>query len=109
MIDLSCETAHNLSDLCQYVPPGRDGTKTHLSTLLRWVLKGVRAADGRVVRLDALRLGGRWISARQALQRFAEALTPRAEAPAPIQTPRSPSKRQRAAEKAGQQLEAMGI
>jgi hypothetical protein len=108
MIDLARERAYNLSDLCQFVPPGRDGKKTHLSTLLRWILKGVRTATGQLVKLEALRLGGRWICTRESLQRFAEALTPHLDGD-PLSTPRTPGKRQRAAEAAGKQLEKVGI
>jgi hypothetical protein len=80
--------------------------KTHFSTVFRWALKGCRAPDGTVVRLEALRLGGRWVTSHEAVQRFALALTPCLEA---TPTPRSAGKRQKASERAGRELEKLGI
>jgi hypothetical protein len=58
--------------------------------------------------LEAVRLGGRWVTSREALQRFAERLTPDlGNRPAPA--PRTPTARRRAAEQAAKQLEALGI
>ena len=48
---------------------------THISTLLRHITKGVRLANGEVVRLEGARLGGRWITSVEAVQRFMERLT----------------------------------
>jgi hypothetical protein len=61
------------------------------------------------VRLEAIRLGGRWLTSREALQRFIERLTPDLDAVKPAPVPRSPGKRQRASEHAAQQLEKMGL
>jgi hypothetical protein len=109
MIDLSLEQPIPLAEACRLVPPGRGGAKTHLSTLLRWILRGVRAPGGGLVRLEALRLGGRWVTSREALQRFAEALTPCSDGQAPLETRRGRARRQRAAEQAERDLEAMGV
>jgi hypothetical protein len=102
-IDLSTETPVPLSDVRL---PGRDGKPIHFSTVFRWVVKGVRGPAGERVRLDALRIGGRWVTSASALQRFAEALTPQLDGGA---TPATPTQRQRAAERAGKELEALGI
>jgi hypothetical protein len=67
----------------------------------------VRAPSGDLVRLEAVRLGGRWLTSREALQRFAEALTPRLRDSSP--SPRSTAKRRRARERAAEQLEQIGI
>ncbi len=98
-----------LAAACTLVPPGRGGNKTHLSTLLRWITRGVRAIDGRVVRLEACRLGSRWMTSREALQRFSSALTLGCEDSPTTPAPRTPAQRGRAAERASRELEQMGV
>jgi hypothetical protein len=90
-----------------------------LSCVLRWVLDGVPGPDGRRVRLEALRLGGRWVTSAEALQRFGERLTPAGPAdaaPAPrprraraAPAPRSPAARTRDAAGADRDLDKLGI
>jgi hypothetical protein len=80
-----------------------------MSCVLRWVLTGTRALDGRVVRLEAIRLGGRWLTSIEALQRFAETLTPTFNEFGHAPAPRPPRKRQRASERAAKQLSKIGI
>ncbi len=110
MLDLTTEAPLTLAAACQLIPPGRGGKRTHLSTLIRWVTSGVKAPGGQIVRLEALRLGGKWVTSREALQRFAEALTPRLDAAAtPAPKTRTPGQARRAAEKAGEELERMGV
>jgi hypothetical protein len=53
-IDLMLERVYSFARAAQFVPPARNGLKTHISTLLRWATKGVRAPDGTIVRLEAL-------------------------------------------------------
>jgi hypothetical protein len=110
VIDLAVETAIPLKDAARLVPPGRNGRKTHLSTLIRWITIGARSPAGERVRLEAVRLGGRWLTSREALQRFAAALTPVADCPpAPAPPPRTPAARRRATERAGRELERLGF
>jgi hypothetical protein len=71
---LLSETVLNLSAAARSLP-GRDGKKVHAATLTRWALAGVVGASGERVRLEAVRIGGRWITSREALERFAERLT----------------------------------
>jgi hypothetical protein len=108
MIDLNAESSLSLSQAARLLPPGRRGRPATLSCLLRWVLSGTKAPDGRIVKLEALRLGARWVTSREAIQRFAEALTPRLDA-GPAPTPRSPGRRRRASERAAAELERAGI
>src|SRR5215471_11513255 len=108
MLDLTTETPIPLKAACALVPPARSGKRCHLSTLLRWILKGAKGPGGECVRLEAARLGNRWFTSREALQRFAERLTPQFDA-APAAAPRTPTARRRAAERAGQELEKLGI
>ena len=110
MIDLSVEQPIPLAKACQFVPPARQGRRTHLSTLLRWIQKGAKAPDGTTLRLEAVRIGGRWMTSRAALQRFAEALTPNLGAvdSAPVLV-RTEAKRRKASEKAAVELAKVGI
>jgi hypothetical protein len=108
MIDLRHETTCSLSQAAKLLPPGRRGRPVSLSCLLRWVLDGVRTPNGPV-RLEAVRLGGRWITSLEALQRFAAAQTPTLGAD-PINPVTRPSVvRQRASETAARQLDKLGI
>jgi hypothetical protein len=107
-IDISSEHTISLTEACQSLPKGRRGRQPHLSCLLRWITKGSRSPDGRRVRLEAVRLGGRWITSREALTRFAEALTPRFHDQA-SPAPRSRRKRQAANDRAERITEAAGI
>ena len=65
------ESLISLSEALDLLPPARRNKRPHLSRLLRWILDGVNG-----VRLEAIRLGGRWVTSREALQRFCERLTP---------------------------------
>jgi hypothetical protein len=108
LLDLISEKALPLAEACRIVPPARDGKKTHLSTILRWILRGAKSPTGEMVKLEALRIGSRWVTSREAIQRFAERLTPRLDgqtAPAP----HTPTQRQRAADRAAKELEKAGI
>jgi Protein of unknown function (DUF1580) len=113
MIDLTSERLIRLSEAARLIPAARGGKRTHESTILRWILSGAKAPDGSTVRLEGLRVGGKWHTTHEAMQRFAEALTPdlrshedHAQRP---RIPRAPSRRQRAADRAGRELEKLGI
>jgi hypothetical protein len=108
VIDLATETKIPLALAAAETPPARNGKKTHISTILRWILHGAKAPDGSRVRLEALRLGGRWFTTREAIQRFAAALTPRLGGTA-FPCPRSAGARSRASERAEAELRRMGI
>jgi hypothetical protein len=108
VIDLTTETPIPLAAAAKLLPAARNGKRCHLSTLLRWILRGCRGPDGTLIRLEGARLGDRWVTSREALQRFAEALTPRlGDPPAPV--PRTPDRRRKASERAAKELEAAGL
>jgi hypothetical protein len=110
MLDVSSEFTISLTQAARLLPPGRRGRPVSLSCLLRWVLAGATGPSGERVRLEAVRLGGRWVTSREALQRFAERLTPRLDAPQETPpNPRTPGRRQRASERAAAELERLGI
>src|SRR5260370_41637777 len=104
MIDISKESALSLSDAAKLIPPSRKGRPTHVATLTRWILHGVRG-----VQLDGARIGGRWVTSREALDRFSAALT---AARLPGDQPRSlkqlTATRQRELERVDRELQALG-
>ena len=108
MIDLATETKIPLAVAASETPPARSGKRTHLSTILRWIRRGAKAPDGSRVRLEGLRLGSRWFTSREALQRFAERLTPRLGGD-DSGAPRSPTGRRRATERAAVELDKIGL
>jgi hypothetical protein len=108
MIDLSAENPIRLEEAARLAGRGRGGRPIHMSTVLRWIQRGAVGPAGERVRLEGCRLGSHWVTSREALQRFAERLTPRLEgnsAPAL----RSPGKRQLASERAAAVLKKLGI
>jgi hypothetical protein len=89
-------------------PSTRQGRPLHPSTVLRWMLSGVRTANGRTVRLEAVRLGGRWVTSAAAYRRFVVAQTPTLDETPPLHVP-TPTQRAKAAERAGRQLDKIGL
>lgn len=107
MIDLATEQTISLGQAARLLPPGRGGRPVTLSCVLRWILNGASSPSGELVRLEAIRIGGRWCTSTQALQRFAQALTPNLGDTPP--SPRTSAARHRASDRAAQHLEQIGI
>jgi len=106
MIDICTEPLIRLTDAARLAGPGRGNRPRHLSTILRWILDGVKTPSG-FIKLEAVRIGSKWMTSAQAVQRFVEALTPTTnEGPAPS---RSPTARKLASDSAKRQLEQLGI
>jgi hypothetical protein len=113
---LTEETLISLSQAAARFPGHRGAERLHPATLTRWILKGVLAVDGRRVKLEAVRLGCRWLTSEPALQRFADALSappddsasPGDRTPSDPNPPRSPTARKKASERADAELRAMG-
>jgi hypothetical protein len=104
------ETIVSFAQAAKRLPPGRKSRPTSPGTIWRWSREGVRAADGRVVILESCRIGGRSVTSVEALARFSAALTVQTEqSNDEIPTPRTPGQRERAAERAGKELEKLGI
>lgn len=83
----------------------RDGKPTHSSTVTRWATKGVKLADGQVIKLESFRLNGRLVTSRQAIIRFIQAQQTLLSSPETKQP--TPTQLNRAAEKATQQLDTI--
>ena len=107
MIDLKTESPLSLAQAARLVPPTRLDKQVHVSTILRWISHGVRG-----VRLEAVRIGVRWVTTHEALERFSAALTAQHfSPPSPIGTSsrQDTSRRQRQQERVEEQLSALGI
>jgi len=74
-------------------------------TVERWVRQGVKL-HGRTVKLEAVQVGVRWTTSREAVARFLAALQPPADPPPPVA---SPAVRKRKAAKALAELRKMGV
>lgn len=68
---------------------------------------GTRSASGTLIKLEAARVGGRWLTSRAAIERFLAALTDSSPTPIP-QTSRSETKRRKVIEAANAKLAAAG-
>ena len=108
MIDTATESLLSLAQAAPLFPPGRNGSRPTIGCFTRWILKGVKGPTGELVRLEAVRLGGKWVTSREAIQRFAERLTPRLD-DEPSAAPRTSNQRRSASEAAARELEQMGI
>lgn len=119
---LECEKVLSLSDLARALPMV-SGKRIHQSTIWRWALKGSRG-----VKLEALKLGSRYLSSLEAVERYGRAVSEasavilaerqslrqqsaksladsaKAEAPKP-----SSALRRRQIERANRELDAAGI
>jgi hypothetical protein len=109
MLDLTNETPITLAQTAARLPPNRLDRPVTASCVLRWVLSGVRVPGGGRIRLEAVRLGGRWLTSVEALERFAERQTPGLDAPKNGAPPRPPASRRRASERAERELGRIGI
>jgi len=100
-----CDRLLTLSQAAALIP-GRQRSRVHASTLARWISRGVRAPDGRRIRLRAVRLASRWQTTQAWIDEFAAALTPNfTDADEPV---RSERQRHRASHLAGKRLAEMG-
>jgi hypothetical protein len=95
-------------------PATRGTGRLHSSTMWRWIKKGICAADGRRVFLEAARISNRYLTSEPALLRFAaaqsEAEQARAEQQAEaVPAPRTQTQRKRAADRAAAELAKLGL
>jgi hypothetical protein len=110
-IDVTAEETLTLDQAAAMLPAGRNGARPTFGCVLRWVLEGARPVgpdgkpNGEKIRLDAVRLGGRWITSCEAINRFVDRLTPRLDGAAVAPKLRAPAKRARSSEHAAEELE----
>ena len=107
---LLAETLISFAQAARLIPPSRRGRPVSPSCVWRWHRSGVKLPDGRVVRLEALKLINRFLTSVQAVHRFIRAQQPEAgPAPGPrepARMTRTPGRRQRDSEHALEQLRA---
>jgi hypothetical protein len=85
----------------------RQGKPTHASTIARWALIGIKLPDGRVLKLESLRLNGRLCTSKEAVYRFVQSQNERATS-VPPEAP-TLSERTLAKKAASKQLDDLGI
>ena|SRR5580700_7663185 len=109
---LLSETIISLSEAARRLPAYRGSGRASPSTIWRWISKGVKLPNGEKILLEAVRLGGHWLTTVEAMARFAERQTAVFQ-PEPDPTPRTlfrtPLQRLRASEQAARELEKTGI
>jgi Protein of unknown function (DUF1580) len=108
MIDLSTETLLSFAQAAKRLPGHRDGKPIDPSTVWRWCRRGCKAPDGTVVKLEAVRVGGRSVTSAEALQRFSDALAGE-PAEAADRRRRSPTRREQATARAQRKLQELRI
>ena len=87
----------------------RAGRPCHPATLSRWCIAGVRARDGRRVKLEHFRGAGKLMTSQPAIFRFLAAQQDPAESAEPSTIPLpTPTQRRRAIEAASREMEAAG-
>jgi hypothetical protein len=74
-VDPSTEKLRSFAEAARRLPALRGGKPVNPSTVWRWTRRGVRARDGRIVRLEAIRVGGTCCTSDEALLRFFRALS----------------------------------
>jgi hypothetical protein len=101
MIDITTEQLITLEDAAARIPPGRGGRPCNPSTVYRWILSR---------KLEGTRIGNRWLTSVEALQRHSEreTLAVLGAKPAP-QIPVQTKGRRKAIERAEREAELIGI
>ncbi len=101
MIDTTLEELISLETGAKVYPPGRNGRNRHVSYLIRGITRGINGH-----RLEAVRDGSRWLTSREALQRWMELQTAAVLGDSP---PADRPSRREAAERADATLVAAGF
>ena len=104
MIDLSNETILSLSEATHEVPRGRGNKRVHSSTLYRWATRGVAGT-----KLEAVRVGGLFVTSSEALNRFFRRLNSQVDERSEYATAAEKRQREREIKQAERRLSAKGI
>ena len=84
------------------------GRAVHPSTVSRWVARGL-LLNGKRVRLEGVRVGFRWFTTAEAVERFLAACGGGGVTTRPAPHPASPASRMRASRLVDAKLDAAGI
>lgn len=104
MIDISSEKLLTPAEIVQHIPRRRAGKKCNIATIYRWMTDGVRG-----VKLEHLCVGGTRCTSLEALQRFFDLLTARAERQPTEQPQRLTKSRRKQIEAAERRLAKAGV
>lgn len=72
---LNGEPLIGLAAAGRLLPGHRANRHVDGATIWRWITKGSKSTSGGIVRLEAVRVGGRWVTSAGAIRRFVDALT----------------------------------
>jgi hypothetical protein len=103
-VNLKTETVVDLNQASRYLGLGRNRRPMHLSTLVRAITRGVKGH-----RLEALRIGNRWLTSIEALQRWGERQAAASASPVGESPHRTSAARRRSDERAAAELDRRGI
>lgn len=67
---LLSERLISFAQAARLIPPSRQGRPVSPSCIWRWHRSGVKTPDGRIVRLEALKLVHRFVTTEEAVRRF---------------------------------------
>ena len=100
----------SMTEAARLFPSSKGDLPTHPSTVSRWLTTGVKVADNRFIRLEAIRFPSGWKVTREAIDVFLSRLTVVApgEAEEPAQAPTSRT-RQAELDRVDRELDAAGI
>jgi hypothetical protein len=103
-LPMNGEKLETLKEIARHYPSTKNAAKRmHPATLTRRILKGCRSlATGRIVRLEAIREGPRWLTSWEAIERF------HAKLAAPVDEETQAEEASDRAIEAGKILERMG-
>lgn len=97
-----------VSQVCRRLPGARGARHVTPSTVTRWILTGCPARDGRRVRLNAIRVGGRWMIRPADLDGFFTALAAETAEPPVVQQTKKTEQRRRSSQRAADELARRG-
>lgn len=100
------ETLLTLTEVARRLPsPRGNGKRMHYTAILRRIVRGTRNVfTGRVVKLEAIRDGGRYLTSEEALARYHAALSP-----PPAARPMTPKQRAKRTARVNAACDAAGI
>lgn len=67
---LTTDKLISLTEVCALLPGARGAKRLHRQTIARWIEKGVKGKSGERVKLEAKRVGHRWLTTAAAVEVF---------------------------------------